>query len=49
MILFGGTVPILLRPSAGDYVDLGEAYVDGMMGGQAFKEPDVQIEPITLV
>ena len=49
MIFFGGTVPILLRPSASDYVDLGEAYVDGMMDGQAFREPDVQIKPITLV
>ena len=37
----GGTVPILLRPSASDYVVLGEAYVDGMMDGQAFRRPEV--------
>ena len=48
-IFLGGTVPILLRPSGNDYNVLGEAYVDEMMDGQLFEEPDVQVETITLV
>ena len=35
MIFSGGTVPILLRPSASDCVVLGEAYVDDMIDGEA--------------
>ena len=49
IISLGGTVPILLRPSASDYIVLGEAYVDGMIDGEAFRGPEVQMEPITLV
>ena len=48
-IFLGGTVPILLRPSGNDYIVLGEAYVDEMMDGQAFEEPEFQVETITLV
>ena len=48
-IFSGGTVPILLRSSGNDYIVLGEAYVDEMMDGQAFEEPEVQVETITLV
>ena len=48
-IFSGGTVPILLRSSGNDYIVLGEAYVDGMMDGQAFEEPEIQVETITLV
>ena len=36
-----GTVPILLRPSASNYVVLGEAYVDGTIDRQAFRGPEV--------
>lgn len=39
----------MLRLSASDYVVLGDAYVDDMMDGQAFRGPKVQIETITLV
>ena len=46
---FGRHYSILLRLSASDYVVLGDAYVDDMMDGQAFRGPKVQIETITLV
>ena len=49
MILLGGTVSILLRLSASDYVVQGEAYVDDMMDGQAFSGSEVQVETIKLV
>lgn len=48
-IFLGATVPILLRPRRDGYIVLGEAYVHEMMDGQAFEEPDVQIETITLI
>ena len=49
MILLAGTVAILLRLHASDYVIQGEAYVDDMMDGQAFRGPGVQLKMITLV
>ena len=48
-IFLGATVPILLRPRDNGYIVLGEAYVHEIMDGQAFEEPDVQIETITLI
>ena len=48
-IFLGGTVLILLRLSASDYVVQGEAYVDDMMDEQAFRGPEIQIETISLV
>ena len=49
MIFLGGTIPILLRSSASGCVVVGEAYVDDMMDVEAFREPEVEMEPITLV
>ena len=49
MILLADGVPILLRLSASVYVSQGEAYVDDMMDGQAFRGPEVQLKMITLV
>lgn len=49
MILLGGTVSILLRLGASDYVVQGEAYVDDTMDGQAFSGSEVQVETITVV
>lgn len=40
---------MLLRPSASRYVVLGEAYIDDMMDGEAFRGLEVQIKTMTLL
>ncbi len=35
VVLVGGDVPFVMRPCGGDYILVGEAYVDGFMNGEA--------------
>ncbi|KAF2689807.1 HET-domain-containing protein [Lentithecium fluviatile CBS 122367] len=37
-VLFGGNTPYVLRPHSGEYLFLGQAYVDGIMQGQLVHE-----------
>jgi hypothetical protein len=37
-ILFGGHVPFILRPKNGYFLLVGEAYVHGIMEGEAFEK-----------
>ena len=48
-IFLGAEVPILLRPQGDAYLVVGETYVHEMMDGQAFEDPEVEIETIKLV
>jgi hypothetical protein len=37
-VLFGGNTPYVLRPQGGQYLFMGQAYVDGIMQGQLVRE-----------
>lgn len=37
-VLFGCSVPVILRPKDGRYIIIGECYIDGMMNGEAVLE-----------
>jgi hypothetical protein len=37
-VLFGCSVPVILRPKDGRYIVIGECYIDGMMNGEAVLE-----------
>ena len=49
IIFLGASTRILLRPKGNAYIVVGDTYVHGMMDGQAFEDPDVKIETITLI
>jgi hypothetical protein len=38
VVLFGGTVPYILRSMPTDFAFLGEAYIDDIMHGQLFED-----------
>ncbi|KAL8747764.1 MAG: hypothetical protein Q9190_000422 [Brigantiaea leucoxantha] len=48
-ILFGGQTPFVVRPVKQGYELLGEAYVHGLMNGEALDMPGIKIEDIALV
>jgi len=37
VVLYGSTVPFILRPQAETYLLIGQAYVDGIMFGEAME------------
>ncbi|KAH7391831.1 hypothetical protein BKA66DRAFT_458562 [Pyrenochaeta sp. MPI-SDFR-AT-0127] len=45
VVLFGGNVPYILRPlESGQWVFVGECYIEGLMRGEAVRGPDFQEE-----
>jgi hypothetical protein len=48
-ILFGGTVPFVLRGGPDSWEFIGDCYVHGFMDGEAFEDSDVEIKRFKLV
>jgi hypothetical protein len=48
-ILEGGRMPFVVRQNGNDFDFIGEAYVHGLMKGEAFQLKDFKIKDITLV
>lgn len=49
VVFFGATVPYVLRPQQGGYLLVGDAFVQGLMKGEALLRPDLRPLDITLV
>jgi hypothetical protein len=47
-VLTGGHVPIILRPRDGYYTVVGDAYVQGIMDGEAMPASEGELEYIEL-
>ena len=48
-IIFGVSVPLLLREvEGGRHIVIGEAYIEGIMGGEAMHDSDLVVEDFTL-
>lgn len=48
-ILFGAYVPLILRPLEVEHRLIGEAYVDGIMYGEAIRDHHQQQKPEALL
>lgn len=47
-VVFGGTLPIVLRPEGDEFVFLGECYFHGFMGGEATEREDLETRDFVL-
>ena len=47
-LLFGGQVPYIIRPQGKEYRFLGEAYIHGIMNGEALQWDGIRMETIAL-
>lgn len=47
-VIFGGDVPVLLRPDGDGFILVSESYIHGLMEGEAMKLEDIGLSKITL-
>ena len=47
-VVFGGTLPIVLRPEGDEFLYLGECYLHGFMAGEAMEREDLETRDFTL-